>query len=279
MQVQELLERRKIPFIPAGQDLKVLCLNPEHDDTTPSLHIDKITGIFHCFSCGYKGNVFSLFEEKANFLQQKREVFKQKLNQKLAENIGLDMPKGYIPFDKKWRGISGETFQQFEAFEHHDNDYIGRVVFPIRGVSGRILGFNARALTPEKQPKYLIKPAKSRFPLFPARVVPIQGKIVLVEGIFDMLNLYDKGLKNVVCAFGTQKLTKDKLILVKVQGVTGIDILFDNDEAGQKATKEAVDLIESLEMTTRTITLPKGVNDSGELTAQQVIRLKEALYG
>lgn len=279
MEVEQLLNRKKIDFTPSGQDLKILCLNPEHDDSTPSLHIDKITGIFSCFSCGFKGNIFSYFEEKANFLQIKRELFKQKLHQKLAENVGLEMPKGHVPFDKSWRGISSDTFKNFEAFEHHDADYIGRVVFPIRGVSGRILGFNARALTPDKQPKYLIKPAKSKFPLFPARAKAIQGKIILVEGIFDMLNLYDKGLHNVVCAFGTQKLTKDKLTLIKVQGVTGIDILFDNDEAGLEATRKAEEMIESLEMTSRVITLPKNVNDAGELTAQQVIKLKEVLYG
>lgn len=279
MDVQELLELKKIPFMPSGKDLKVSCLNPEHDDSDPSMRIDRITGIFNCFSCGFKGNLFSFFEEKANFLQQKRHLFKEKLHQKLAENVGLEMPTNYLSFNKVWRNIRAETYTHFEAFEHSDNDFIGRIVFPIRGVSGKILGFNGRALTPEKSPKYLIKPANSRFPLFPARVTPIQGRVILVEGIFDMLNLYDKGLTNVVCAFGTQKLTKDKLILLKVQGVGGVDILFDNDVAGKEATEKATELIESLEMTTRTVTLPSSVNDAGELTAQQVIKLKEALYG
>ena len=92
-----------------------------------------------------------------------------------------------------------------------------------------------------------------------------------------MLNLYDKGLQNTVCAFGTQKLTKDKLTLLKVQGVSGIDIFFDGDEAGQEATKKAIELIESVEMTTRSIAIKSG--DPGELTAQKVIKLKETLYG
>jgi DNA primase len=279
MDVLELLNQKKIPFTPAGKDYKILCLNLEHEDHTPSLHVDRITGIFNCFACGFKGNIFSFFEEKANFLQIRRELFKRKIQHKMAENIGLDMPKNAIPFNKPWRNISAKTYKDFEAFEHSDNDFISRIVFPIRSISGKILGFNGRALTPEKTPKYLIKPAESKFPLFPARVTPIGGRVILVEGIFDMLNLYDKGLTNVVCAFGTRKVTKDKLVLLKVQGVTGIDILFDNDDAGQEATKEVVTLVESLEMTTRTVTLPSGVNDAGELTAQKVLKLKEALYG
>ena len=279
MDVQQLLEQKKIPFVPSGKDFKVCCLNPEHDDNDPSMRIDRITGIFGCFSCGFKGNIFSFFDEKANFLQQKRHLFKQKLQQKLAENVGLQMPTNYQPFAQSWRNISEQTYSHFEAFEHHDSDHIGRVVFPIRGISGKILGFNGRALSPEKAPKYQITPAGSKFPLFPARVTPIMGNVILVEGIFDMLNLYDKGLTNAVCAFGTQKLTKEKLTILKVQGVTGIDILFDNDEAGEAATQKAIELIESLEITTRTVTLPKHVNDAGELTAQQVLKLKEALYG
>lgn len=279
MDVQTLLERKKIPFVPAGKDFKVRCLNPEHDDSDPSMRIDRLTGIFGCFACGFKGNIFSLFEEKANFLQQRRELFKRKIERKQAENIGLDLPKARVPFDRNWRNISGSTFQEFEAFEHADPDFIGRVVFPIRSVSGKILGFNGRALTPEKAPKYLIKPAGSTFPLFPANVKPISGRAILVEGIFDMLNLWDKGLQNAVCCFGVQKVTKEKLILLKVRGITGIDVLFDNDEAGVEGTKKVVDLIESLEMTTRTVTLPAGVSDAGELTARQVLKLKEALYG
>lgn len=279
MDVEQLLDQKKIPFVMAGQDLKVVCLNPEHDDSDPSMRIDRFTGIYHCFVCGFKGNIFTFFDQKINFLQQKRDMFKRKLEQKLAENVGLDMPDNAVPFTRDYRGISGQTYKTFEAFEHNHPDYIGRIVFPIRALSGKILGFNGRALTIEKLPKYLIKPANSKFPLFPARVTGNQGRVILVEGIFDMLNLYDKGITNVVCAFGTRKVTKDKLILLKVQGINGIDILFDNDEAGEAATKDVIELAESLELTTRTVSLPASVNDAGELTARQVLKLKEALYG
>lgn len=277
MDVQQLLEQKKIPYQLSGKDYKVCCLNPEHDDSNPSMRIDQLTGIFNCFSCGFKGNLFDFFEEKANFLQQTRELFRRKIHQKLAENVGLEMPKNAVPFNREWRGISAETFKHFEAFEHNDPNHIGRLVFPIRGMSGKILGFNGRAFSPETSPKYQITPTGSKFPLFPSRVVPIQGRAILVEGIFDMLNLYDKGLTNAVCAFGTQKLTKDKVILLKVQGISGIDVFFDSDDAGREAAAKAVELIESLEMTTRTIQIKSG--DPGELTAQKVIKLKETLYG
>ena len=277
MNVQELLEQKKIPYVPSGRDLKVCCLNPEHDDTDPSMRIDNLTGIFNCFVCGFKGNIFTFFDEKMNYLQTKKELFKRKLQAKMAENVGLELPENRIPFERNWRGISGQTYKDFEAFEHSDRDFIGRVVFPIRSVSGKILGFNARATSPDIEPKYKIHPPGAKFPLFPPRVAPIQGRVILVEGITDMLNLYDKGLTNAVCAFGTQKVTKEKLMLLKIQGVSGIDVFFDGDNAGREAADKVIELIESVEMTTRNITIKSG--DPGDLTADKVIKLKETLYG
>ena len=72
MTVEELLVEEKIPFKMSPADFVVSCLNPEHDDSNPSMRIDKITGVFNCFSCGYKGNIFKLFDKPSNYLDIKR---------------------------------------------------------------------------------------------------------------------------------------------------------------------------------------------------------------
>lgn len=263
--------------MPKGGDYEVCCLNPEHPDRNPSMRIDKITGIFGCFSCGFKGNLFTFFGEKANFLQMKRDLLKNKIKNKVAENIGLDIPQNAVEFNREWRNIDAETYNKFGAFEHSDSDFIGRVVFPIRSLAGKIVGFNGRALTPDKQPRYLIHPPGAVFGLYPGKVEAINGRAILVEGIFDMLNLHDKGLTNAVCAFGTQKVTREKLQILKIQGISGVDIFFDGDDAGIKAAEEVRNLCESEELDTRIITLKD--TDPGELTASKVIKLKEKLYG
>ena len=73
MKVEELLQEKRIDFKISGQDYVVKCLNPEHDDNNPSMRIDSITGIFNCFSCGFKGNLFKHFGAAANFLEIKRD--------------------------------------------------------------------------------------------------------------------------------------------------------------------------------------------------------------
>ena len=73
----------------------------------------------------------------------------------------------------------------------------------------RIVAFQSRT-TGDQQPKYLNTPPGSKFPLFPI-VKPIQGRIILVEGVFDVINLHDKGLTNAVCCFGVNNVNEEKL--------------------------------------------------------------------
>ena len=189
MNVEELLQSKEVNYIPKGKDYVVSCLSPEHDDNNPSMRVDQITGIFHCFSCGYKGNLFVHFGERASFLHLRRELIKKKIREKRAESVGLSFPPSALPYTGSWRNIKPETYSKFQAFEDHEN-FIGRIVFPIRDISGKIVAFNARHMT-GGTPKYLINPPGARMPLYPAKVSPIQGSVILVEGIYDMINLHD----------------------------------------------------------------------------------------
>lgn len=275
MIVDELLTAQRIEFRPSGKDYLIRCLNPDHEDRNPSLRIDKTTGIFNCLSCGYSGNLFNHFGEKPDWLQIRREKLKSMISDKLIETSGYNIPENAIPFNQDWRGISASTFMKFEAFQHNNSEFIGRVVLPVRGITNKIIAFCGRHQG-QVDPKYLFHPAGAKLPLFPI-VKPIQGRIILVEGIMDMLNLHDKGLTNAVCAFGVNKVTVDKINILKIQGISGIDIFFDNDDAGQNGSTKLKDLLEQNELTSRNIIFGK-TKDPGELTALQVIKLKETLY-
>ena len=274
MTVEELLNSRQIYFIPKGGDCLVSCLNPEHADRNPSMRIDRITGIFQCFSCGHKGSIFTYFGETPNYLQVRRELFKKIIREKRSESIGLAFPQGSVPYTGDWRNIKPETYKKFEAFQHHDPDYIGRVVFPVRSISGRIAAFNGRHTT-GGTPKYMISPAGEKMPLYPI-AEPKHGAIILVEGIFDMINLHDKGLDNAVCCFGTKNINEDKLKMLSIQGVESIDIFFDGDTAGQDAAVIVKEMCERVGMTSRNICLKD--KDPGGLTESTVLKLKRKLY-
>lgn len=274
MNVEELLQSKNVPFMPKGKDFVVSCLNPEHDDNNPSMRIDQITGIFHCFSCGFKGNVFVHFGEKASFLHLRRELVKKKIREKRAESVGLPFPRSALPYVGNWRNIKPETYRKFEAFQEHEA-FVGRIVFPIRDISGRIVAFNARHMT-GGTPKYLISPPGARMPLFPAKIDPIQASVILVEGIYDMLNLHDKGLTNTVCCFGTRNINEEKLSILRLQGIEEAIVFFDGDEAGQTAAAKVQEMCENVDLLTRNINVAD--IDPGALTENQVEKLKNKLY-
>lgn len=276
MNVEDLLNNKDIAYIPKGKDYVVSCLHPDHNDRNPSMRIDQVTGIFNCFSCGFKGNLFTHFGEKVNKMEMKRQLLKKKIDEVRAESVGLQMPEGYSPYIGNWRGIRAETYREFEAFIHAGKDFTGRICFPIRDRSGRIVSFQSRT-TGDQQPKYLNTPPGAKMPLFPV-VEPIQGSIILVEGIFDVLNLHDKGLTNAVCCFGVKNVTEEKLQVLSVAGVDSIDVFLDNDEAGQTGSVRIRELCESVGLNTRNIAFGDKALDAGALAKPQVDKLKSKLY-
>ena len=277
MNVQDLLESKGIAYIPRGKDFVVSCLNPDHADRNPSMRIDQVTGIFNCFSCEYKGNLFSLYGEKASPREIRKQLLRKKIQEKKAESIGLTMPLNYVPFIGNWRNIKPETYKNFEAFQDSGKEFIGRICFPIKDRTGRIVAFQGRTTT-DQVPKYLNSPPGAKLPLFPA-VSPIKGRIILVEGMFDVLNLHDKGLTNAVCCFGVKNVTEEKLQVLSVSGVDGIDIFLDNDEAGQTGSAKIKELCEKVGLMTRNIAFGNKQIDAGALVQSQVDKLRTKLYG
>ena len=204
----------------------------------------------------------------------RRELLKKRISLKRAESIGISMPQNSVPYTGDWRGIKPETYKKFEAFQDHATEYIGRIMFPIRNLAGKIVAFNGRHTT-GGIPKYLISPRGAKLPLYPA-VKAYQGSIILVEGIFDVINLHDKGLDNAVCCFGTRNINKDKLSMLRMQGATNIDVFMDGDKAGQEAAVDVKNLCDAIGMPSRNICLTG--KDPGELTQDQVNKLKRKLY-
>jgi len=278
MKVVDLLQERKIEFKSSGRDYLVKCINPEHEDRNPSMRIDNITGIFNCFSCGFKGNIFKTFGAPSNFLDIKRQRLLDAIEEKRSSSVGLPFPKGHTPYIGNWRNIRPDTYKHFDAFLHHETQFVGRIVFPIRDITGKVVAFNGRHMTLSEKLKYMIYPPQAKLPLYPSKVKPIKGRVILVEGIFDMINLFDKGLSNVICCFGTNNVDIDKLSILKMQDIMGVDIIFDGDDPGQNAAENVRVLAERTGFVTRNINLGQNI-DPGSLAGEQITNLRERLYG
>ena len=117
MIAEELLTEKGIDYQLKGQDALISCLNPEHDDTNPSLRVDKVTGIMHCFSCGFKGNLFTYWGAPASPLEVRIHRIKEKIAATRSQTVGISLPKDRIDWaGGGFRNISEETLRIWQAF-------------------------------------------------------------------------------------------------------------------------------------------------------------------
>lgn len=123
-----------------------------------------------------------------------------------------------------------------------------RLMIPIRDSRGRVVGFGARALNPEDNPKYLNSPQTAVFDksrtLFGLDVA--KGSIrdtetaVIVEGYMDVIQAHQAGFKNVVAQMGTA-MTDTQLKSIAPRYAKKIVMALDADAAGQSATRRSLE--------------------------------------
>ena len=144
--------------------------------------------------------------------------------------------------------------------------FVDRIMFPISDRRGRMVGFGARALGDAK-PKYLNSPETDLFNKrsllygFPqvAEAVRREGATLVVEGYTDVLMLYQSGIKNAVATLGTA-MTGQHLKALSGQA-DQIYLLFDPDEAGEKAVEKAMVTAAELKLDLRVLRLPEDPAD------------------
>ena len=287
MTTEELLRDKGIQYNKSGKDLVVKCLNPEHDDTNPSMRIDEGTGIFNCFSCGFKGNLFTHYGKPSTGLEITINRIQNRIEDIRSQTTGFSMPKDAMMTTSAWkqngRVIKANTLQKWDAFLWASFPaFKNYIVFPLYKADKRLFGFIGRwkgndALR-ESKPKYYMHPPGVKTPFIPARAKPLNGRVIIVEGILDAMNLWDKGLQNAVAAFGVNKVTTQKLNSLKLQGVSGIDIMFDGDTAGRQGAEIAANLAVELDFDVRILPV-KDKTDPGSLTQNEVDLLKVKYYG
>jgi len=133
--------------------------------------------------------------------------------------------------------------------EELQDNYRGRIIFPVHGNSGKIIGFGARLIrNNDKAPKYINTPenelyVKSKIlygTYFARQAIDKNNECLLVEGYTDVVSLHQAGIENVVASGGTS-LTPDQLRLVK-KYTNNLTIIYDGDSAGIKAALRGLDL-------------------------------------
>jgi DNA primase len=157
------------------------------------------------------------------------------------------------------------------------------VVFPIKDLSGRVLGFGGRVLQDET-PKYINTPESpvyrkgdSLFGLdVAASHVREAGEVILVEGYLDVISLHQGGLRNVVGVLGTA-LTEDQARKLRRMTERCV-LLFDSDEAGQRAALRSGLILLGEGFVCRVAPLDQGEDPDSFLLKKGADELRDRIY-
>jgi DNA primase len=194
----------------------------------------------------------------------------------LAEAVIRDFSLGYAR--PEWDGLlkhlrqkghspallerAGLIVKRSEGEGHYDR-FRGRIIFPIRDISGQVIAFGGRVMD-DSLPKYLNSPET---PLYsksnvlycldqakePARK---QGYFIIVEGYLDAIACHQYGAKNAVATLGTA-LTDGHLRLMR-RFAQKLMLIFDPDPAGVKAALRGFELFAGSGMKVNVVSLPDG---------------------
>ena len=136
-----------------------------------------------------------------------------------------------------------------------------RVMFPIIDLRGNVIGFGGRTMQDIK-PKYLntsetpaFNKSRNLFALQFAKN-KANGQLILVEGYMDVIALHQAGFENAVATLGTA-LTQEQATIIK-RYCDEVVICYDADEAGQKATARAINILRPTGVNIKVLTVPNG---------------------
>ncbi len=139
-----------------------------------------------------------------------------------------------------------------------------RLMFPIRNIQGRVVGFAGRSLDEDTQPKYIntqetavFRKGKVLYNLDAARdAIREQGGAILVEGYTDVMMCVQHGIENVVAPMGTA-FGEEHVRMIRSQA-DRLTLVFDADDAGQNAAEKAVESCLAQGLACEVVTLPGG---------------------
>lgn len=247
---------------------KFNCLNPEHNDTNPSMSLYAQANNVHCFACGASYDIFSLValdnpgltenevfnktyefcgltidgaQEKPKLTPDKQAIIAPPEESKAPDPDFTDFfleAKSHIKETDypQRRGLSEEVIERFKLGYGSQTK---RLIIPITA------GYYKARATDESEPKYLI-PKGAKTDLYNKSALREAKKpVFIVEGEIDALSIIEAGGE--ATAIGsTSNITKLFNCLMQQRPAKPLLLALDNDEPGIKATERLIEQLKTL---------------------------------
>ncbi|MFO0833064.1 MAG: DNA primase [Phycisphaerales bacterium] len=143
----------------------------------------------------------------------------------------------------------------------HYDAFRNRVMFPICDRTGRVIAFGARKIRDEDEPKYLNSPETRLFNKsgtlyalhLALRTIQQSRTAIICEGYMDVIACHQAGFRNAVATLGTA-MTRQHAAELRL-ACDRVLLLFDSDEAGQRAADRAAEVFFSQPIDVGVVTL------------------------
>lgn len=212
---------------------------------------------------------------------------KRKLSNKTIKQFGIGISpySEYFSVDNflEKNGFTKEEAKEFGIIikSEFSNSYYDnmnkRITIEIKDYKGNLIAFGGRDtenLNKILIPKYVNTPqtplfikknnlfnldkAKYYIDYLDMQKNIIPNYLILVEGYFDVMSLWDKGIKNVIAPMGTS-LTDEQCKLIRMF-TDNVVVCFDGDEPGQKAIEKSIRLLKLNYLNPIPMILPKDMD-------------------
>lgn len=292
----EYLKSRHWAGHPVGVGKEFVGLCPLHDETHPSFFVNVHKNLFFCHGCGQGGDLLRLVQLQLNltFLDSvaylKRELLaaqwtEEAILQEAVSFYRCRLDEYHEAFDYLDRrgvrdrqlierlqigyasggclrghlanlGCTVDLLWRTGLVDRRGRDsFYRRVVIPLFD-DGRVTNLYGRSIAGPPSHRFL---CRSRGGLFAWNKVRLCRRIILVEGLFDVMVLWQAGFENTTCAFGIH-LTREQLAQLCDCPHREVFIAFDNDAngSGQNAAWLLAHRLYSAGLSAHVVALPEG---------------------
>jgi DNA primase len=178
------------------------------------------------------------------------------------------------------RGLTPESIREFGLGYCAKGVMAHRIAIPIRNVTGDLVGYAGRwpGIPPDTRPKYRLpdgfRKSAEIFNLFGALREPAERPLVIVEGFFDVMRLWQLGIRKCVALMGCSLSLAQEALLVRHLGPDAKAIvMFDEDGAGQIGREWVLQRLSS-RVFVRVVSFPEPGFQPEKLTAEQAKDLR-----
>lgn len=162
-----------------------------------------------------------------------------------GENVPLEFTLKNLQPDHAYlheRGLASETIQAFGLGLCTKGILKGRIAIPIHNPSGQLVAYAGRALDGASEKYQFPKGFKKSLELFnlhQAKAESTEQPLVIVEGFFGVMNLWQHGLRRAVALMGRYlSPAQEALIRRHTDSHSQVVVMLDEDEPGRLAREQ-----------------------------------------